>query len=219
MALLAPDPRRIGRPDTPPAPDRAPDAVAAGTPEPLRSRLIERLGADRVLARPIDLVRYASDASPYRRLPKVVVMARDERDVAGALEVARELELPLTFRGAGTSLNGQGQTDGILVDVPPHWSAIELLDGGAQVRLRARGRGGPRCLPGAGAGASTARARPTASSSPSAGTGRRSSCSMAARRSGCAPGRCWGWPTACCCRPATASGRIRARRTSPRSAA
>src|SRR4051794_40745720 len=137
MALLAPDPRRIGRPDTPPAPDRAPDAVAAGTPEPLRSRLIERLGADRVLARPIDLVRYASDASPYRRLPKVVVMARDERDVAGALEVARELELPLTFRGAGTSLNGQGQTDGILVDVRRHWSAIELLEGGARVRLGA----------------------------------------------------------------------------------
>jgi len=44
-----------------PMPDRAPDWVAAGTPEPLRSRLTAALGADRVLARALDLVRYASE--------------------------------------------------------------------------------------------------------------------------------------------------------------
>src|SRR3954463_4479731 len=129
MALLAPDPRRIGRPDTPPAPDRAPDAVAAGTPEPLRSRLIERLGDDRVLARPVDLVRYASDASPYRRLPQVVVMARDTGDVVKVLGHARPTGSPLTFRGGGRSLNGQGQTDAILVDVRRHFSRVRVEDG------------------------------------------------------------------------------------------
>src|SRR5438067_2011039 len=46
MALLAPDPRRIGRPDAPPAPDRAPDAVAQGTPAPLREELERLLGPD-----------------------------------------------------------------------------------------------------------------------------------------------------------------------------
>ncbi|MDX6703593.1 MAG: D-lactate dehydrogenase, partial [Baekduia sp.] len=77
MTLLAPDTRRIGHPGGAPAPDRAPDSLAAGTPEPLRSQLESALGADRVLGRPIDLVRYASDASPYRRLPQAVVMAHD----------------------------------------------------------------------------------------------------------------------------------------------
>ena len=49
-----------------PAPDRLPDELATGTPEPLRSQLVAELGEERVLTRALDLVRYASDASPYR---------------------------------------------------------------------------------------------------------------------------------------------------------
>ena len=44
--------------------------------------LEELLGEDAVLARATDLIRYASDASPYRLLPQAVVMARDPDDVA-----------------------------------------------------------------------------------------------------------------------------------------
>jgi D-lactate dehydrogenase len=52
---------------------RAPDALAAGTPQRLRDDLVALLGADRVLTRPIDLVRFATDASPYRLFPKAIV--------------------------------------------------------------------------------------------------------------------------------------------------
>jgi D-lactate dehydrogenase len=137
MVLLAPDPHRIGHPGGVPAPDRAPDALAAGTPEPLRGELVALLGPGRVLSRPIDLVRYASDASPYRRLPQVVVMARDERDVAKVMIYARRAGIAVNFRGGGTSLNGQGQTDGILVDVRRHFSGVRIADGGARATLRA----------------------------------------------------------------------------------
>ena len=82
VPLLAPDVSRIAPAAAAPAPDRVPDALAAGTPEPLRSELVALLGADRVLARVSDLVRYASDASPYRLIPRAVVMAHDARDVA-----------------------------------------------------------------------------------------------------------------------------------------
>ena len=126
MKLLAPDVHRIGHPGTEPAPDRAPDWVAAGTPEPLRSELQALLGPGRVLARPLDLVRYASDASPYRRLPQVVVMAHDVGDVVKVLGHARRTGSHLTFRGGGTSLNGQGQTDAILVDVRRHFSRVRV---------------------------------------------------------------------------------------------
>ncbi|HEY2600174.1 MAG TPA: FAD-binding and (Fe-S)-binding domain-containing protein [Thermoleophilaceae bacterium] len=136
MTLLAPDTARIGRPDGPPAPDRAPDSVAAGTPEPLRSELVRLLGADRVLARASDLVRYASDASPYRKFPQVVVMAHDEDDVLKTLDYARSHDMHLTFRGGGTSLNGQGQTDGILVDVRRHWFGARVEDEGRRARLK-----------------------------------------------------------------------------------
>ncbi|MGA9636859.1 MAG: FAD-binding and (Fe-S)-binding domain-containing protein, partial [Solirubrobacterales bacterium] len=136
MELLAPDVTRIAPEGSEASEDRAPDELASGTPEPLRGELIALLGADRVLTRVIDLIRYASDASPYRLLPKAVVMARDANDVGKVLAYGRSKGVPVTFRAGGTSLNGQSQSDGILVDVRRHWSGVEVLDDGARVRLR-----------------------------------------------------------------------------------
>ncbi len=135
--LLAPDTRRIGRPPGAPHEDRAPDSLAVGTPEPLRSELVALLGAERVLARAIDLVAYASDASPYRRLPAVVVMAHDADDVGKVLAYARRTGMRVNFRGGGTSLSGQGGTDGILIDVRRWFSGVRIEDGGQRARIRA----------------------------------------------------------------------------------
>jgi D-lactate dehydrogenase len=104
--------------------------------QPLRRELEELLGADRVLHRVSDLVAYASDASPYRRFPRAVVEARDAEDVAKVLHFGREREIPVTFRAGGTSLNGQGQTDGILVDVRKHWGGVAVEDDGALARVK-----------------------------------------------------------------------------------
>jgi hypothetical protein len=133
--LLTPDTRRIGRPPGPAFPDRAPDSLAAGTPQPLRRELEALLGAERVLHRAIDLVRYASDASPYRLIPAVVVMAHDAGDVGKTIAYAREHGLAVNFRGGGTSLNGQAQTDAIMIDVRRWFSRVRVEDGGARVRL------------------------------------------------------------------------------------
>ena len=126
MALLE---RKLAPPPSQPAPDRAPDSLATGTPQPLRGELEQLLGADRVLARPGDIVRYASDASPYRLLPQVVVMARDADDVAKTLAFGKRSGIPVTFRAGGTSLNGQGQSEGILVDVRRHFSGVAIEQG------------------------------------------------------------------------------------------
>ena len=136
MELLAPDVHRIAPKGTEPAKDRVPDELAAGTPEPLRSQLIDLLGADRVLARVTDLVRYASDASPYRRIPKAVAMAKDAGDVSKLFAFGRSSSTPVTLRAGGTSLNGQAQSDGILIDVRRHWTGVEVVDQGARARVR-----------------------------------------------------------------------------------
>ncbi|HEU4706943.1 MAG TPA: FAD-binding and (Fe-S)-binding domain-containing protein [Solirubrobacterales bacterium] len=102
----------------------------------LRRELEELLGADRVLHRVSDLVAYASDASPYRRFPQAVVEARDAEDVAKVLRFGREREIPVTFRAGGTSLNGQGQSDGILVDVRRHWGGVRVEDDGVRARVK-----------------------------------------------------------------------------------
>ena len=123
-------------PPAEPAPDRAPDELAAGTPQPLRGELERLLGTERVLARASDLVRYASDASPYRLLPKAVVMAHDADDVARVLAYGRRSGVPVVFRAGGTSLNGQGQTDGILVDVRRHFGGVAVEEDGARARIK-----------------------------------------------------------------------------------
>ncbi len=135
MALLEPDVLRIAPEAEAPTDDRAPDWVAAGTPQPLRGELESLLGPDRVLTRALDLVRYASDASPYRLFPQAVVMANDTEDVAKALGFAHRSGIPVTFRSAGTSLNGQGQSAGILVDVRRHFAAVAVEADGALARV------------------------------------------------------------------------------------
>ncbi|MGG2460250.1 FAD-binding and (Fe-S)-binding domain-containing protein [Streptomyces sp. RGM 3693] len=136
MPLLEPTPEALRPRTTHPAPDRVPERLAAGTPEPLRGDLIALLGADKVRHTVSDLVRYASDASPYRFLPQVVVIAQTADDISAVFSYARAHGRNVVFRAAGTSLNGQAQGEDILVDVRRHWAGIEVLDDGARARIR-----------------------------------------------------------------------------------
>ncbi|WP_419993314.1 FAD-binding and (Fe-S)-binding domain-containing protein [Streptomyces boninensis] len=142
--LLEPRPGALRPSATPgPAPDRVPDEQASGTPEPLKGDLTALLGADKVLTKISDLVRYASDASPYRFVPQVVVVAETAADVAAVFRYAHEHGRKVVFRAAGTSLNGQAQGEDILVDVRQHWSGIEVIEaadgpegGGVRARIQ-----------------------------------------------------------------------------------
>lgn len=137
MPLLEPDPdilRPTSRPATP-APDRVREDRSPGTPEPLRGDLVALLGEGKVLTGISDLVRYASDASPYRFMPQAVVVAEDLDDISAVLSYARGKGREVVFRAAGTSLNGQAQGEDILVDVRRHWAGVEVRDGGARVRV------------------------------------------------------------------------------------
>jgi len=87
--LLSPDPARVGRPAGPAQDDAVAPGLVMGTPEPLKTDLIGLLGPMQVLQRVSDLVRYASDASPYRLLPQVVVQPRHIDDIVAILEYSR----------------------------------------------------------------------------------------------------------------------------------
>jgi FAD/FMN-containing dehydrogenase/Fe-S oxidoreductase len=59
---------------------------------------------------------YAHDASIYRRLPVATLRAADADDLDAAVAACRETGVPLTVRGAGTSLGGQAVGTGLVVD-------------------------------------------------------------------------------------------------------
>lgn len=78
---------------------------------------------------------YATDASLYRIPPLAVVRPRTVEEIAGALEVARELEVPLTSRGGGTSIAGNAIGRGIVLDFSRHLNRVLDFD---QTSLTAR---------------------------------------------------------------------------------
>ena len=79
---------------------------------------------DSALARSL----YASDAGIYRIAPRVVVRPRHTDEVAATLAVARETGVPLTMRGAGTSIAGNAVGAGIVLDTSRHLNQVLALD-------------------------------------------------------------------------------------------
>ncbi|MEU1330046.1 FAD-binding and (Fe-S)-binding domain-containing protein [Streptomyces sp. NPDC005865] len=71
---------------------------------------------------------HTMDASNYRRIPVAVVAPRDADDVAAALAVCREHDVPLVPRGAGTSIAGQATGTGVVLDCTRHLNRIVSLD-------------------------------------------------------------------------------------------
>jgi len=134
--LFSAKPARIGRFDGPPTCDAVSTSLVEGTPADLKADLIALLGKANVLHRAIDLVRYASDASPYRLVPQVVVLPRTTDDIVKLFRYCRENRRHATFRAAGTSLNGQSQSDDILIDVRRHWYGAKVEHDGRRVRAR-----------------------------------------------------------------------------------
>ncbi|MBL0058447.1 MAG: FAD-binding protein [Elusimicrobia bacterium] len=68
--------------------------------------LSKTLGPGRVLSGAGDLFSYAYDAALEKRLPGAVVLPRTAEEVARAIGVAREFNVPFVARGAGTNLCG-----------------------------------------------------------------------------------------------------------------
>ncbi|WP_426998283.1 FAD-binding and (Fe-S)-binding domain-containing protein [Pseudarthrobacter sp. N5] len=89
-----------------------------------------------VKTRPIDLHANAHDASHFLLIPQAVVVAGNAAEVGGLLQASAAQGVPLTFRSGGTSLSGQAVTDGVLVDVRRNFKDIDVLDGGARVRVQ-----------------------------------------------------------------------------------
>ncbi|WP_211262161.1 FAD-binding and (Fe-S)-binding domain-containing protein [Nitriliruptor alkaliphilus] len=71
---------------------------------------------------------YSSDASLYRVVPTVVAYPRDAGEVEAAVAVARDLAVPVTARGAGTSIAGNAVGTGIVLEVRRHLDRIVALD-------------------------------------------------------------------------------------------
>ncbi|HTC83004.1 MAG TPA: FAD-linked oxidase C-terminal domain-containing protein [Rhizomicrobium sp.] len=72
--------------------------------------------------------RYATDASIYQIMPVGVFVPRTARDVAIAIDIARDLKVPVLPRGAGTSQCGQTVGACLVIDNTKYRRAILEVD-------------------------------------------------------------------------------------------
>ncbi|HMT91579.1 FAD-binding and (Fe-S)-binding domain-containing protein [uncultured Thiothrix sp.] len=99
--------------------------------------LLQTLPAERVLDDEFHRLTYGTDASFYRLIPEVVVKVKDEDELQWVLRLAREHQVSVTFRAAGTSLSGQAVTDSVLVMLELNsWREFKVLDAGAKISLQ-----------------------------------------------------------------------------------
>ncbi|MEY2534370.1 MAG: hypothetical protein QOF29_2280, partial [bacterium] len=71
---------------------------------------------------------YSRDASAYAIEPLGVCFPRHADDVAAAVAVAGELDVPVLARGGGTSLAGQAVARAVVLDLSRHMRAILEID-------------------------------------------------------------------------------------------
>ncbi|WP_205764318.1 FAD-binding and (Fe-S)-binding domain-containing protein [Arenibacter sp. 6A1] len=71
---------------------------------------------------------YATDASVYRKLPMAVAYPKVDKDIEEIILFAKENNIGIIPRTAGTSLAGQCVGDGIVVDVSKYFTKIISVD-------------------------------------------------------------------------------------------
>jgi FAD/FMN-containing dehydrogenase/Fe-S oxidoreductase len=111
------------------APQQAPAnaAVPAASPRELAAAL-RGAGLTDVDDSARRRAEYSSDASNYRVVPAVVAFPRHVDEAAAALGVARQFGVPVTSRGAGTSIAGNAVGTGIVLDFSRHLNRVLAVD-------------------------------------------------------------------------------------------
>ncbi|MRI31583.1 4Fe-4S ferredoxin [Endozoicomonas sp. OPT23] len=83
------------------------------------------------------LLAFGTDASFYRLIPQLVILAESEQEIQLIIMEAAKYKVPVTFRAAGTSLSGQAITDSVLVIASKGWTGHSILENGEKIRLEA----------------------------------------------------------------------------------
>ena len=106
------------------------EAVARASNE-VAGRLAQRLATEtqgEVLFSAADRGRYATDASIYQVTPTGVFVPRYGEEVKIAIDICRDLGVPIVARGAGTSQCGQTVGAGLVIDHSRHVRSIVSFD-------------------------------------------------------------------------------------------
>ena len=115
--------------------------MITGKYKQLYEALSRQIPKERLRHDSLSTLAFGTDASFYRLIPKLVVLAQSEEEIILVNQKAFELDIPVTFRAAGTSLSGQAISDSVLVVASHGWKKHSILDNGLKIRLQTGIRG------------------------------------------------------------------------------
>ena len=112
------------------SPDKTYETVASSSNEvaALLAKRLRQHAQGEVLFSAADRGRYATDASIYQVMPLGVFVPRDATDVRMAMDICRDLGVPIVPRGGGTSQCGQTVGAGMVMDHSKHMRKIMAVD-------------------------------------------------------------------------------------------
>ncbi|ABM03235.1 FAD linked oxidase domain protein [Psychromonas ingrahamii 37] len=102
----------------------------------LQDLLTTKINHERIFTEEALLLAYGTDASFYRLIPKMVVRLKNLDEVIFTIQACAKLNLPCTFRAAGTSLSGQAVSDSVLIMLTDDWRGHSIHNDGHKITLQ-----------------------------------------------------------------------------------
>lgn len=91
---------------------------------------------ERIYTDDLRCLAWGTDAGFYRMIPQMVIRAKNKEEVSRLLEIANRMEVPVTFRAAGTSLSGQAISDSVLIVAGKNWEDYTINEDATQITLQ-----------------------------------------------------------------------------------
>lgn len=98
--------------------------------------LTQKISRHNLLSDLVSTSALGTDASFYRLTPKLIIKANDENEIIFILKSCSDLNIPVTFRAAGTSLSGQAVTDSVLVMIGNSWKNYSINNDASKISLQ-----------------------------------------------------------------------------------
>src|SRR5574344_945136 len=99
------------------------------------NKISDKIPTERMFHDALSTLAFGTDASFYRLIPKLVIRASSTDEVRYILNIAHKMDIPITFRAAGTSLSGQAISDSVLVIVSHGFTHHKVYARGEKILL------------------------------------------------------------------------------------
>jgi D-lactate dehydrogenase len=91
---------------------------------------------ERIFTDELHRLAWGTDAGCYRKTPQIVIRSANEEEVSKLLATANRLNVPITFRAAGTSLSGQAISDSVMIVAGKHWEKFSVASDAQSITLQ-----------------------------------------------------------------------------------